>query len=209
MTYKVKEIFGPTLQGEGLHVGVPVVFLRFSGCNKWNGRATSKPMSICNYCDTDFVGGDMLTTEQIIKQLGDLPGSIKTVVISGGEPAMQVDLDLVKELKGNGFEIHMETNGSLDLPEEVAILIDHITISPKQNNEMTKLRHTHSLKFLFPWIGHDIDPASFSDFKCDSIFLQPIENDSYEENLKGAVEIVISNPTFRLSLQTHKIIKLR
>jgi len=113
--YLVKEIFGPTIQGEGSYTGQACLFLRFSGCNKWSGRPEDKPNSICSFCDTDFVGGERMDSKEIIRRLGEIRGDIEILVLSGGEPALQVDEALCKELSEAGFELHIETNGSKKL----------------------------------------------------------------------------------------------
>lgn len=206
--YKIKEIFGPTIQGEGSQAGKPVFFIRFSGCNKWNGREQSKAKSICSYCDTDFVGGDWMTAHDINERVVSIAAGypIKILVLSGGEPTMQVDSSLIETLKNYGWEIHIETNGTSDM-EKYHHLIDHITMSPKQSPQQTKLKSCSDIKFLYPYIGNGITPKNFSvsDISYKNIFIQPIMRDDYHENLKEAIdECLLYN--YRLSIQQHKII---
>ena len=216
--YRVKEIFGPTLQGEGAYVGTPCFFLRFAGCNKWNGRADSKPASICNYCDTDFVGGELMTWEEIVETLDGLLShheNVQTLVISGGEPAMQVDHQLCFEL-AKMFDLHLETNGSIDIKPEVADLFTHITISPKQNFVRT-IAHPFgdSFKFLYPWVGDEIDPISFNKDYYDltgcelpEVYIQPIERNGETPHMKEVIDLCLKH-NWRLSKQIHKELALK
>lgn len=208
-TYLVKEIFGPTLQGEGSHAGVPVVFLRLSKCNKWSGAPAHKPKSICNYCDTDFNGGTRMTADQIVAKLVETDDSLcRRVVISGGEPTLQLDEALLLAIKASvdpkGWEIHLETNGSNRLGEMLD-LIDHITMSPKQPLAETMLEECDDLKILWPPIHPDITPEAFEGFEHGQLYLQPVMQTGYESNLIKTVDKVIELDC-RLSLQTHKII---
>ena len=206
-TYLVKEIFGPTIQGEGTHAGKVVSFLRFGGCNKWNGKKESKPDSICNFCDTEFVGGERMTIDEIINKL--LAIGISTVVISGGEPALQVDQELLNQLYVNHFDIHIETNGSVDI-SKVEHYFKHITCSPKQSIKETKLRNCDDLKILYPYINEDITIAKFRRMSHLKGYLQPVmPNDlNGKENLKATIEKLYENPLWKLSMQMHKIIEV-
>lgn len=209
-TYRVKEIFGPTLQGEGPYSGVCVYFVRLSNCNRWNGRAGSKPNSVCYYCDTDFVGGELMTSEDILGKLSELHTSDfrPNVVVSGGEPMLQLDRELARALDLNFGDVHVETNGSLPIPPEVDEWLTHVTVSPKQNADETEVQHPGALKFLYPWVGPDITPEHFK-AQSSAVYIQPIEGPAYDENLAGAIQVCLSNPDYRLSLQTHKILNLR
>lgn len=207
-TYMIKEIFGPTLQGEGSHAGRPVKFLRFAGCNKWSGREADRAKSVCWYCDTDFVGGSRISAAEIIYELEKL-GPVKTVVISGGEPTLQLDVPLLEELRKFGYETHLETNGSNALGNRKS-LINHITMSPKQEPELTKLEYCHDLKILFPYIRATITPEAFKYFFAENRFLQPVHSgDQYEANLARAVETLYTLTGWRLSLQLHKILGVK
>lgn len=204
--YKVKEIFGPTLQGEGSHAGRCVLFLRFSGCNRWSGREEDREQSICHFCDTAFLGGTMMTKEQIGDKLEALgAGRVWTVVISGGEPLLQLDLELVSHLKRNLFSLHVETNGSIEPTWPLRSYVDHVTMSPKQAPSETKLQAANDLKVLWPSIGPNITPEAFNEFPCRNRFVQPVMESEYGENLMSAVQEVIRlGSTWRLGLQLHK-----
>lgn len=205
--YKVKEIFGPTIQGEGRHAGLGVVFLRFAGCNKWSGREADRAKSVCHFCDTDFVGGDSLTAEEIYQKIKAINPRSFPVVISGGEPMLQLDKELVDVLRV--FELHLETNGSICIDEKLGDLqwvIEHVTVSPKQPFKETKVKNADSLKLLYPYLPV-VDPQSFlDDGLYGDYYLQPIDDENYERNLEDANNIVQNNSKLRLSLQTHKII---
>ena len=203
-TYGVKDIFGPTIQGEGFHTGRPVKFLRFAGCNRWSGLLKDQPQSICSFCDTDFVGGQSLTARSILEILEKIPGP-RRLVISGGEPSLQLDVELLEKLKNKNYEIYVETNGSKDL-SELSPHLDHITVSPKQSLEETKIQKAHDLKLLFPFLTKDISARGFEKFKAQNRYVQPIWNEHYGHNLKGAIKFVYTHPQWKLSLQTHKLI---
>ena len=210
MTYTVKELF-LTLQGEGARSGRRAVFCRFSGCNLWSGLEKDRASANCNFCDTDFVGTDgfgggkfrgpdvLAETIERVWQEKLNGGGPPYVVFTGGEPALQIDSRLLCDLKTKGFECAIETNGTLELPEE----IDWITVSPKSR---TNLRVTtgNELKLVFPQVG--LLPEEFINLDFDNFFLQPMDSLNYEENLKNTVQYCLVNPKWRLSLQTHKII---
>ena len=202
--YLVKEIFGPTIQGEGRFTGTPVVFVRFSKCNRWNGREESKKNSICNYCDTDFVGGDFMDFKEILIKIKSI-SSIKNVVITGGEPMLQLrDTEFFKQLTYCGYSVQLETNGSIPVP-----MVDglSVTVSPKQTAKETMVRSSADYKFLYPWIGKDISPFDFDLTYIDRIYVQPIDRDG-ENNIQGAFQQVLKLNEIgipaKLSLQTHK-----
>jgi len=203
-TYLIKKIFGPTLQGEGTWTGTVVKFVRFSGCNKWNGLPKDKENSVCFFCDTDFYGGDKLTSSQIVNQL-NLLGSCKTVVLSGGEPTLQLDPELILTLKKNGYKLHLETNGSKNI-DHYFDLLDHVTVSPKQPIQETKITKGHDLKLLYPPPIKNTDPHDFEKFDCVNKFIQPLEDRDWEANTKKSVDFCASNSDWRLSLQIHKIL---
>lgn len=206
--YKVKEIFGPTIMGEGSNAGMVTLFLRFSGCNKWTGQEKDKPQSICSYCDTDFLGGDLLTGQDIVSKLTNL-GHTDKVVLTGGEPLLQLDLDLLKELKQAGFKLFLETNGSKPLPDDMRNLISWITVSPKQSPEETLLKKADDLKVLFPPIRKDITPESFKAFEATQKWLQPIEDKDLKENTSNAITWLYNHPNWKLSLQIHKLLGVK
>lgn len=203
-TYKIKSIFGPTLQGEGTHAGTCVLFLRFAGCNRWTGLEQDREKSFCRFCDTDFRGGESLTAAQILHKLGALNGP-RRVVLTGGEPTLQLDGDLLRELKHEGYEIHLETNGSRAIGE-LRGLIDHITMSPKQLRDATALESCDDLKLLYPLPDSGVTLEEFGSFPCKRKYLQPVMDQNYEGNLRATVCRIYGNPEWRLSLQTHKIV---
>jgi 7-carboxy-7-deazaguanine synthase len=204
-TYRVKEIFGPTLQGEGSNAGTVVLFLRFAGCNRWTGLDKDRPLSICKFCDTDFRGGEPMTAYQISARLEQTSQIVKHVVVTGGEPTLQIDEELLRVLRGNGFVLHLETNGSRALGE-LRKYIHHVTMSPKQSLELTKLESTDDLKLLYPPISADITLENFNAFRSRNKFLQPIDDKDRDANLRATVCRLLGNPDWRLSLQTHKIV---
>lgn len=201
--YKVKEIFGPTIQGEGSTLGQPVLFLRLSGCNRWSGRPEDKAKSICNFCDTDFLGGDMLTAEEIYSKLDSLSQTVSTVVISGGEPTLQIDKELLATLDRR-FKLHLETNGSRPLAD-LFMYFEHISMSPKQSLENTKLERADDIKLLYPWINSEINYDNFSEFPHRTTFIQPL----WDSNKKETLELIFEHPELKLSPQLHKYLELQ
>lgn len=208
--YLIKEIFGPTIQGEGSMTGTMTHFIRFSGCNMWDGRPETREGSQCPYCDTDFHGGDRLSSKDIIFILNKL-GPAKWVTISGGEPLLQLDHELVTDLKREGYKIAIETNGTRECPFE----IDHITCSPKVTLDKIKLKRCDDLKLLFP---HPfLTPDMFEDinengcgFFAHKFYLQPVWDDSYDPNLFRTIqEIYRRKGKWSLSIQVHKYLSLR
>jgi len=205
--YRVKEIFY-TLQGEGARTGRPAVFCRFSGCNLWSGKEEDRKKAICNFCDTDFLGFDGLGGGKF-KNEQELSKAIKSawpenlkgeyVVLTGGEPALQVDSKLIKALHSNNFEIAIETNGTLPLPPD----IDWVTVSPKANTEL-KIILGDELKLVFPQEKNN--PNLFSDLNFKNFYLQPLDNNKKELNTQKAVQYCLENPIWSLSLQTHKFL---
>ena len=197
-TYMVKEIFGPTIQGEGSAAGTVVHFVRFAGCNMWDGREDTKAVSRCPFCDTQFRGGSPMTAAQIRLKLVSL-GHVENVVLSGGEPGLQVDDALVAELKQD-YSLHIESNGSRSLPAH----IDHVTISPKIL-PINQFRIT-DLKLLYPPIHPELTIENVKDIPAQNYFLQPVMDENYEENVKATIQKLIENPGWRISLQMHKIL---
>jgi len=205
--YSIKEIYY-TLQGEGFHSGRPAVFCRFSGCNLWSGREEDRANAICQFCDTDFWGtdgenGGKYSAEKLHQKIINLwPLEDKPfIVFTGGEPALQLDTELILELKKSFSEIAIETNGTLDLPDG----IDWICMSPKANTDLV-IRSGNELKIIFPQEG--IDPLDFKDFEFDHLFIQPMDNPLREENTLQSIEFCKNNPQFKLSLQSHKYLNI-
>lgn len=207
MSYVVKEIFY-TLQGEGFHAGTPAVFCRFARCNLWTGKEEHRASAICKFCDTDFVGtdgpgggkfesaGDLAST--ISSKWGDRSGP-RFVVLTGGEPLLQVDQRLIDELHENDFKIAIETNGTCDAPTG----IDWICVSPKAGAELI-LRSGNELKLVFPQTG--IAPHEVAHMAFDHFFLQPMDGAEGASNTADAVDYCLAHPQWKLSLQTHKFL---
>lgn len=212
MTYAVKEMFY-TLQGEGAHSGRPAVFCRFAGCNLWTGREEDRATAICRFCDTDFVGTDGLGGGKF-GSASALAARVRSfwpdqdrvgrplVVLTGGEPLLQVDRALIDALHAQGFEIAIETNGTIEAPEG----IDWICVSPKAGAEWRQ-RTGHELKVVWPQAGLDLDELERAAF--DHRFLQPMDGLSREANTQRCIEQCLARPGWKLSLQTHKIIGIR
>jgi 7-carboxy-7-deazaguanine synthase len=213
MAYIIKEIFY-TLQGEGVQTGRPAVFCRFSGCNLWSGRQEDRFRANCRFCDTDFVGTDGTgggvfdDAQKLAQRIAETlpqptsPGLRQLVVLTGGEPALQVDDDLIGALHEHDFEIAIETNGTLPLPKD----IDWITVSPKANTE-TIIQSGNELKLVYPQEG--TSPEFFEDLHFQHFLLQPQDGPGVKENTRRAVEYCLAHPRWRLSLQTHKILGIR
>jgi 7-carboxy-7-deazaguanine synthase len=204
-TYRIKSIFGPTLQGEGTFAGTVVLFLRFAGCNRWTGLDKDRENSICRFCDTDFRGGEPLTAAQIVERLKAQGPSVPTVVISGGEATLQLDQDLLVSMIEAGFRIHLETNGSKALGP-LRGYFEHVTMSPKQKLEECKLEWADDVKLLYPPIHPEITLEKFAEFPARARYLQAVWDKDYEANLKSTICRILGNPAWRLSLQTHKIV---
>ena len=210
MSYAVKEIF-LTLQGEGAHAGRAAVFCRFAGCNLWSGREQDRPGATCKFCDTDFVGTDG-TLGARYASADDLADAIASqwagehgyryVVLTGGEPLLQVDADLIDSLHARGFSIGLETNGTIEPPEGV----DWICVSPKAGAELRVLRGDE-LKLVYPQDG--AMPAAFADLAFEHFSLQPMDGPEVAANTERAVNYCIRHPQWRLSLQTHKTLGIR
>ena len=205
MSYAVKEIF-LTLQGEGGQAGRAAVFCRFAGCNLWSGREEDRATAACNFCDTDFVGLDGPGGGRFAGA-GDLADAIETawrggpgdrlVVLTGGEPLLQVDAPLVDALHDRGFSIALETNGSLPCPPG----IDWICVSPKGQVPVVQ-RSGSELKLVYPQPG--VDPAAFEGWAFERFLLQPMDGPRLAENTRAAIDYCLSHPRWRLSVQTHK-----
>ena len=203
MGYTVKEIF-PSLQGEGIQTGRKAVFLRFTGCNLWTGRDLDRSKAVCAFCDTDFVGGtpfaDAAGLAQTVAQCwnGDGP---RLVVITGGEPALQIDSALIDALHRLHFQIAIETNGTLPLPDG----LDWICVSPKAGTELA-IRQGDELKVVFPQPG--LDPVGLESLDFTHFLLQPMDGPNQPDALRQTIDYCLHHPIWRLSLQTHKMIGL-
>jgi len=209
VSYAVKEIF-LTLQGEGMQTGRRAVFLRFAGCNLWSGREADRAGAQCRFCDTDFVGtdgenGGRYEAQQLVGRVVELWGQGEAgralVVVTGGEPMLQLDDALVEALHGAGFEIAAETNGTLP----AAAGLDWICVSPKAGTEVVQ-RSGDELKLVWPQEG--IDPEELLGWDFRHFILQPLDGPEREESTAAAVDYVMTHPSWRLGLQTHKLIGL-
>lgn len=210
MTYRVKELFY-TLQGEGANFGRPAVFCRFSGCNLWSGREVDRSRAVCQFCDTDFLGVDGLgggcfstaaELAQAVRSTWPKPperDQRALVVCTGGEPLLQMDDELVAALHRVGFEIAVETNGTLEAPEG----IDWLCVSPKRGAELV-LKAGDELKLVYPQEG--FEPDQFEDLDFRHHFLQPMDGPAIEENTLRSLNYCLENPHWRLSVQIHKIL---
>ncbi|CAN7455290.1 7-carboxy-7-deazaguanine synthase [Phenylobacterium sp. LjRoot219] len=205
MSYAVKEIF-LTLQGEGGQAGRPAVFCRFAGCNLWSGREEDRAEAVCTFCDTDFVGmdgpgGGRFADAEALSAAVEAawrggPGD-RLVVLTGGEPLLQVDADLIAALHARGFEIAIETNGTLAAPAG----LDWICVSPKADAALTQTRG-QELKLVFPQPG--VDPARFEALDFERFLLQPMDGPDRIANTEAAIAYCLAHPRWRLSVQTHK-----
>ena len=205
MPYTVKEIFH-TLQGEGAQTGRAAVFLRFAACNLWNGREEDRAKATCRFCDTDFVGGTKFPdAETLAERVADLwpaeAAGPRLVVVTGGEPALQLDAVLVAALHDRGFTVAIETNGTLTLP----VGIDWVCVSPKAGAPLLVTRG-NELKLIFPQDG--APPKAFEHLDFEHFFLQPMDGPAREANTAAAVAYCLSHPRWRLSVQTHKYLGL-
>ena len=216
--YTVKELF-PTLQGEGTHAGRAAVFCRFAGCNLWSGREEDRATAVCKFCDTDFIGsngdgGGKFETAQ------DLANAIESswqstsagpqqryVVFTGGEPLLQLDEELIAKLHQKGFEVAIETNGTIKVPKGV----DWVCVSPKAGSDLIVLQ-ANELKLVIPQEGHDpLEKllARFEKMDYRNRFLQPMDGPNLKMNTELAVNLCQKRPLWRLSLQSHKLIGIR
>lgn len=210
MTYSVKEMF-LTLQGEGMNAGARAVFVRFAGCNLWTGREQDRAGAICQFCDTDFVGADGLgggkftdaaaLVADVVRFWG-AGAERRFVVLTGGEPMLQIDDALVDALHAEGFRIAIESNGTIAVHPG----IDWVCISPKAGSEVVQ-RSGDELKLVWPQQGSDLEAIERWDFA--NFLIQPMDNPAAAENTKAALDLAMARPKWRLSLQTHKLLGLR
>ncbi|MBI5537169.1 MAG: 7-carboxy-7-deazaguanine synthase [Deltaproteobacteria bacterium] len=211
MTYSVKECF-VSLQGEGIRTGRVAVFCRMAGCNLWSGKEQDRSTATCSFCDTDFngidsAGGGRFASATALSEhiqatwngrVQD-PRGKPYVVFTGGEPLLQLDPALVDACHERGFEVAIETNGTLPSVDGV----DWICVSPKSIDRMV-LRSGHELKLVYPQEG--LDPALFEQMQFEHFLLQPMDGASRKENTRACIEFCLAHPKWRLSLQTHKYI---
>lgn len=210
MTYSVKEIFY-TLQGEGARAGRPAVFCRFSGCNLWSGREADREGSACRFCDTDFVGtdgalggkyADPASLAAVIDGLWPKSYSAsKYVVFTGGEPLLQLDHALILAMHAAGFEIAIETNGTIAVPSG----IDWVCVSPKAGAAL-KVTKGNELKVVVPQAGQNL--ADYESLAFEHFYVQPLDGLERERSTRLAIDICLANPRWKLSLQTHKYLRI-
>jgi 7-carboxy-7-deazaguanine synthase len=205
MTYSVKEIF-LTLQGEGGQAGRVAVFCRFAGCNLWTGREQDRGSAVCQFCDTDFVGtdgsggGKFATPAALASAVAatwEGPPENRFVVLTGGEPLLQVDPPLIDALHGAGFAIALETNGTIAAPPG----IDWVCVSPKADAALAQTTG-QELKLVYPQVG--VDPARFEALAFERFALQPMDGPDRDAATRAAIAYCLAHPRWRLSLQTHK-----
>jgi 7-carboxy-7-deazaguanine synthase len=213
VAYTVKEIFY-TLQGEGFHTGRPAVFCRFTGCNLWSGREEDRAKAACKFCDTDFVGADGTlggkypSAEQLVNTILKQWPLVNTatthpfVVLTGGEPLLQVDETLLDCFESHGIDVAIESNGTVLPPKGKYWL----TVSPKGVNPLLATQG-NELKLVYPQM--DNDPSQFEGLSFQHFFLQPLDNTSQPKNIQAAIDYCQAHPKWRLSLQTHKQLGIR
>jgi 7-carboxy-7-deazaguanine synthase len=211
VTYSVKEIY-LTLQGEGAQSGRAAVFLRFAGCNLWSGREVHRASAVCRFCDTDFVGTDGSGGGKF-ESAAELASTVASywpaaavaarpyVVCTGGEPLLQLDAAAIDALHAAGFEIGVETNGTLSAPAG----IDWLCVSPKANAPLVQTRG-NELKLVFPQPEPEAAPERFVTLEFQHFFLQPCDDADQADNTRAAIEYCLRHPQWRLSVQTHKVV---
>ncbi len=211
MTYTVREIYY-TLQGEGARTGRPAVFLRFAGCNLWSGREQHRAEAVCRFCDTEFVGtggpgGGKFTTA---RDLADAVASAwpvadvnrsRYVVCTGGEPLLQLDASAIEALHTAGFEVGVETNGTIAAPPG----IDWLCVSPKGSAPLQQTSGDE-LKLVYPQVEDEAQPERFESLAFRHFYLQPLDDERRDENTRAAIDYCLAHPRWQLSLQTHKIL---
>jgi 7-carboxy-7-deazaguanine synthase len=210
MSYAVKELFY-TLQGEGANAGRPAVFCRFAGCNLWSGLERDRASAVCQFCDTDFVGTDgdgggkfadgpaLAAAVARTWQGGNLR---RLVVFTGGEPLLQLDTALIGAVHERGFEIAIETNGTLPVPDE----IDWVCVSPKAAADLV-VERGDELKLVYPQTNGE--PTRYEGLDFDNWFLQPMDGPAKAANTQAAIDYCLAHPKWRLSVQTHKVLGIR
>jgi len=210
VTYSIKEIFY-TLQGEGAHAGRPAVFCRFSGCNLWSGRESDRGAALCTFCDTDFVGtdgergGKFAQAGALAAEIDSLwPASYpnsKYVVFTGGEPLLQLDTALIEAMHAVGFQVAIETNGTLPVPAGV----DWVCVSPKMGAPLV-VEKGNEIKVVIPQARQDL--AAYAGLDFEHFFVQPMDGPLADHNTRFAIETCKRNPQWKLSLQTHKLLHI-
>ena len=210
MSYAVKEAF-LTLQGEGVQAGSRAVFLRFTGCNLWTGREQDRAAAQCNFCDTDFVGtdgpgggkfADAANLAEHVERLWGDARERRLVVVTGGEPMLQLDTALIDELHASGFRVAVESNGTIAATPG----IDWLCISPKAGTEVIQ-RSGDELKLVWP--QHGVDPSDFEGWDFRNFLVQPMDCPNAQEAVDAAIRLAMDRPQWRLTLQAHKLVGLK
>ena len=210
MSYAVKEAF-LTLQGEGVQAGSRAVFLRFAGCNLWSGREQDRASAQCNFCDTDFVGtdgpggGKFASASELARHVEALWGEgeeRRLVVVTGGEPMLQLDTALIDELHAKGFKVAVESNGTIAATPG----IDWLCISPKAGTEIVQ-RSGDELKLVWPQQG--IEPADLEGWDFRNFLVQPMDCADGQAAVDAAIALAMERPRWRLTLQAHKVVGLK
>ena len=192
--YVVKEIFY-SVQGEGFHMGTPATFVRFAGCNLWSGREADRAKAICQFCDTDFVGGERMTREEIVAKCVENPGM---VIFTGGEPALQLDHELVRALQRRHKFVAIETNGTLPIPQ----CLDWVCVSPKADTEIV-VREADELKLVFPQQRMMPDLAR-SMVRAKHLWVSPKDGPDIQKNMEAAINYAKIDSRWRVNIQAHK-----
>ena len=211
MTYSVREIYY-TLQGEGARTGRPAVFLRFAGCNLWSGREQHRAEAVCRFCDTEFVGmdgpggGKFATPSELADAVAHTwpvaaEHRSRYVVCTGGEPLLQLDRAAIEALHAAGFEVGVETNGTIAAPPG----IDWLCVSPKGSAPLQQ-RSGDELKLVYPQVEDDAQPEQFESLAFTHFYLQPLDDTEREANTRAAIDYCLAHPRWQLSLQTHKLL---
>ncbi|QCE34827.1 7-carboxy-7-deazaguanine synthase [Acetobacteraceae bacterium] len=215
MTYAIKEIF-LSLQGEGLQCGKVSIFCRFSGCNLWNGLEKDRKTSACRFCDTDFIGtkgqngGKYSSAQKLADKIDEIwiketgTTTDKHIIFTGGEPLLQLDSEILEEVKNRGFRTSLETNGSIRPPKNVLDLLDWICVSPKE--EKLLLTQGDELKFIYP--QQTLKPEHFENLAFRHFVLQPMDNENQAKNTQEALSYCLKHPNWKLGLQVHKILRI-
>ena len=211
MTYTVREIYY-TLQGEGARTGRPAVFLRFAGCNLWSGREQHRAEAVCRFCDTDFVGtggpgggkfraaGDLADAVARAWPAADAYRS-RYVVCTGGEPLLQLDAAAIEALHAAGFEVGVETNGTIAAPPG----IDWLCVSPKGSAPLVQTSGDE-LKLVYPQLEAEAQPERFASLGFTHYYLQPLDDEARDANIRATIDYCLAHPRWNLSLQTHKVL---
>ncbi len=211
MTYTVREIYY-TLQGEGARTGRPAVFLRFAGCNLWSGHEQHRADAVCRFCDTEFVGtdgpggGKFESAEALAHAVANAwPVSEshreRYVVCTGGEPLLQLDGALIDALHRDGFEVGVETNGTIEAPPG----IDWLCVSPKGRAALAQTSGDE-LKLVYPQVEDEAQPERFESLEFSHFYLQPLDDEQRDANTRATIDYCLAHPHWKLSLQTHKIL---